>query len=239
MSAKKAKNTKPEEDKKVFDVSKPDQSESALKPAIVSRKRVEKDPMITGQDEKAEEDKPIKTKPSELKIEPTNKEGAGEQLPEDAPEDSMSDDSRQPEQTQGDQSEDSSPDAPADTTAQASTSAKLSGESSEEQEAPPDKDDSGNNEPKTGAVETHAEEAGVNKKSKKEAEQASRQAQALQQLVDSKKYHLNIDEIKRRRTTMRFLIVLIAIIVLAAAAYNFALDAEMIDSSIQPLTDIL
>ncbi len=70
------------------------------------------------------------------------------------------------------------------------------------------------------------------------AEQEARTAE-VQKLVNSKEFFVPIGQASRRRSNYAGIILLILVIVAAAIGVNFAVDAELIEIGVEPLTDFL
>lgn len=243
MTAKQTRKDQPEdsskEDKdKVFDVSKPGHSEAEpnSKPVIVKRNMIKKDPtMATGdseeepKEEQESKDKKqeMKDKPVEVKVNPKKKDpkedkpkeeqtDTRDSITEESDQDDSSTKDEQAEEEQPTQSNDDSQDPKAgdqDSTKEGASS-------------------------KSGEVEALAGEAD-SKMAARHNEQATKEAEARQKLIDSKQYYLNIGEIKRRRMTVKLISILIIVLVLSAAGYLLAADGGIIDGPIKPVTDIL
>jgi FtsZ-interacting cell division protein ZipA len=240
---KKTESSDSNEEKRVFDVSKPGETAAGpnSRPVIVRRSMIKKDPMFSGDGEKSkaeaeDEEKPGKAEPLAVSVkdvpdpeakqenaeEKTGKKGKKEEQPDAAPDNQA--DEVQPEADK-----------------QTETKSEDSDQPKPETEAPQD-DASADDEPKNSdaaTVETLAGDAKTAREAKNQSKENEEAAKERQKLIDSKQYFLNIGEAKRRKTGARVLTVLIILLILAGVAYLLALDAEIIEGSIEPLTDIL
>jgi hypothetical protein len=217
-------------DDKVFDVAKPGQSAAGptSRPVILSRSMIKNDPMVVGakKDSKNAErqDTPKETKVTVTSA-PTEADKAEEQKPQPEP--------AQPE------AEDSIPDKSADEPAQTAGKEQTADQPEENDQDKPTKGEASPPSSDSAEIGTLAEEASVGKETQKQQNEEAKQAEAKQKLIDTRQYYLNIGEIKRRRTNARILVVLLVLTILAVVSYGLALDAELLDSNLQPVTDIL
>lgn len=93
--------------------------------------------------------------------------------------------------------------------------------------------------PKDGAVEALAGEVNAKREEQKQKEAAEAKAKELEKVIESKEFFLPIGQAARRRSAFRFVLIFVALLVLAAAILNFMIDAETIDIGVEPLTDLL
>jgi hypothetical protein len=211
MTAKQAKTDgKPEDKDKVFDVSKP--GESAAEPTskpVIVKRNMVKNDPMVVEEESSPAEAPTS---GQDKPQKPAEEDTAQAQPAKESQDTQPPPEEAPNEPETDQTG---------------------------QESQPE--GSGNAEAPDGSAEvsTLAEEADAAKSSKKQAAQEAQETEARQKLIDSKQYYLNIGEIKRRRTNAKLLMALLFAVILAAVVFDLALDAEIIDSGIQPLTDIL
>ena len=90
----------------------------------------------------------------------------------------------------------------------------------------------------TGLVDELAKQA-ANKKQKQEDEKAQQaKSEQLDKLVSGKKYFLPIGQVTRRRNNRNALIILVLLLVLALVVADLAVDAGLVKTNIQPLTDL-
>jgi hypothetical protein len=245
---KKTDSSDSNDEKRVFDVSKPGETAASpnSRPVIVRRSMIKKDPMFSGDGDKGkdeDEEKPGKAEPLTVSVKnvssaedkPDNaeekpaKENKGEGQPDAVP-DNQTDEEQQ------------STEKPAETKSEDSEQPKSADDKPPQETESAQDDASSEDEPKSSdsaAVETLAGDAKTAREAKNQSKENEEAAKERQKLIDSKQYFLNIGEAKRRKTGARILTVLIILVILAAAAYLLALDAEIIEGSIEPLTDIL
>ncbi len=77
------------------------------------------------------------------------------------------------------------------------------------------------------------------KADQKAAQEAADRQEALEQAIANKKYFVHIAEPKSARNLERLLIALLLILLLALIGFNFALDANLIQTNIQPVTNLI
>ncbi len=88
------------------------------------------------------------------------------------------------------------------------------------------------------AVDAIAEQANLNKKHKETPEEASKR-EALEKLIENKKYFLPIDEAKHIHALERILFVMLVIFLIGLVAADLAIDAGLIKTEIKPVIDLI
>lgn len=73
------------------------------------------------------------------------------------------------------------------------------------------------------------------KKEKKELEDKKAD---IDRLIESKQFYVSVGQVTKRRRKNLFIFTLLVIAILSLVALNFAIDAEIIDAGIEPLTDV-
>jgi hypothetical protein len=217
------------DDKKVFDVAKPGKSapEPTARPIIVSRGPQVEDPMVS-------------------KVAPS----AGRQ-PSSAPTvkaaPAAEETEAKPEATAASSSSLSSSkrititplhnDKPAESVDTGKTAAEPTPEAETPEE--PEKADVNPEEPAAGSAQAEvnavAEQAGPAKKDKEDA----KQKEELEKLAASKEYFVPIGEARQTRMLERFLIIVLAVLLLGLVGFNLAIDAGLIETDIRPLFDLI
>lgn len=86
-------------------------------------------------------------------------------------------------------------------------------------------------------VDELAKQAANRKKHSEQAKIDDAQHQKIQGLISSREYNVPVKQLSRRR--FRFIVTLLLLIVLLVVVFNFAIDAELIDVGIQPITNLL
>jgi hypothetical protein len=84
-----------------------------------------------------------------------------------------------------------------------------------------------------------ADGANASKNDQKKEEADSSRNDAIEQAIADKKYFINIRESKAVRKFENRLIIMLALLLLTLIAFNFALDAELINTNIRPITDLI
>jgi hypothetical protein len=235
MTKKKTDSSDSEDEKRVFDVSKPGETAASpnSKPVIVRRSMIKKDPMFSGDGEKNKDEDSEK---------PGKAETLAVSVKDVADPETKSDDPEEKPDKKNKQEEKPSADKPAETKSEDSDQPKPENDKPNQETDGPQDDASSEDAPNNSdaaAVETLAGDAKTAREAKNQSKANEEAAQERQKLIDSKQYFLNIGEAKRRRTGARVLTVLIILLILAVGIYLLALDAEIIEGSIEPLTDIL
>lgn len=87
------------------------------------------------------------------------------------------------------------------------------------------------------AVVSQADSAKAKKDQTSEEEVAKHQR--IEQAIVDKQYFVNISESRQARSFNRILILVLVLLLLALIAFNFALDADLLDVDIQPITNLL
>lgn len=88
------------------------------------------------------------------------------------------------------------------------------------------------------ASDNEVDETKATAEAKEQAEEDARKAE-IQKLVNSKEFFVPIGQVSRRRSNYTVVILLILVIIAAAISINFAVDAEIIEIGIEPLTNFL
>lgn len=88
------------------------------------------------------------------------------------------------------------------------------------------------------AVETIAKEANAKNEKKQEDKAAAERIEAVRKSIETKEFYLPIGE-AQRRSHNRIAVTILLLLVVALVCLNFALDAEMLDIGIEPLTNLL
>lgn len=88
-------------------------------------------------------------------------------------------------------------------------------------------------------VEAVADEVSTKKQHEQEDQETQARTQALQELIESKKYFVPIGEAQKRRSMLRLWWAIFLLLVLGVVGANFAIDGELLDIGIKPLTDLL
>lgn len=89
------------------------------------------------------------------------------------------------------------------------------------------------------AVDALAGGVSTKKEEQKADEEAAKRALELENMIASKEYFVPIGEAKRRRSNQNLLAVIILLLFTTLAGLNFAVDADMLDIGIPPLTNLL
>jgi hypothetical protein len=243
-----SKDPKKEDDSKVFDVAKPGETaaEPTARPVIVGRSSILKqDPMVAGGDDDAgvQEKSSVSSLSTKSKInikplsqnESTEDEGKitvsteANKKPEGIEIGSPAKD----EKAAGDNEEvTAKPKAPSEQKS-AEEPAQKAEEDKDEKKEEPASDTTG-----TGAVDALAGEANAKKESDKEAEESLKKAAEIEGIIESKEYYVPIKETISRRSG-RLLSIFLLLCLLAVVGLNFAVDAQLVDVGISPLTDLL
>lgn len=213
---------------KVFDIAGPGKSmpSASSRPLIVTHKPNVEDPMVSPKNtepEKANDEKGespsagegadmIMSAPKKNRIEPLHTDVVPEDTHAEIPE--------------GDEHEIAEEDS------------QTSEESSEEQKdsAQPEEDDGASEEISDIANEITTKKEAQSEAAKKEAEAAKRQAE-VDALVNNKQFFVPINAVQKRRSMT--LIIVIVLLALLAVGFLAALDAEILNIGIEPITDIL
>ena len=115
-----------------------------------------------------------------------------------------------------------------------------SGQAAEEKAAAePEPEQSADDGPAQGVVDSLVEEANAKKDNQKKEDELALRAEEAEKLIASKEFFVPIGQVSRRRSNHRIFLGLIMLVVLAAAAVNFAVDAEAIDIGVNAVTDLL
>lgn len=85
------------------------------------------------------------------------------------------------------------------------------------------------------AVADSVDSKQVLKKEKKEQEDKKAD---IDRLIESKQFYVSVGQVTKRRRKNLFIFTLLVIVILSLVALNFAIDAEIIDAGIEPLTDV-
>ena len=88
------------------------------------------------------------------------------------------------------------------------------------------------------AVDALAGEVSAKREAEKASEAELKKQAELEGIIESRKYFVPVGEVSKRRMNLIILGVLIFLI-LAVVAINFAIDADLLDIGLQPLTDLL
>ncbi len=88
-------------------------------------------------------------------------------------------------------------------------------------------------------VDALANEANAKKEQKKEGDENAARVLELEKIIESKQYFVPIGESKRHRSNQRILITFILLLIISVVGANFAVDAEVLDIGVKPLTDVL
>ena len=92
---------------------------------------------------------------------------------------------------------------------------------------------------KKAAVDNLVTEVSAKREAQKEKEEFDAKAKELEASIEKREFFVKIGQVSRRKSNHRIAIGLILFLILAAAAVNFGIDAEVIDIGIKPLTDLL
>ncbi len=202
-------------DKKTMDVSRPGKAapDSSSRPVIVTHRPMVQDPMVKDKDESKEpEDETKKTMSYGNKViaplsEESNTEDSKTAVDETKTEVKETED--KPEETTKEEKPATSP---------------------EDIETKPSSDQTGEEE---AVVDATAEQVKTNKKPELSAEEKKRQ-EAIQKLVNEKKYVLPIGQFTKRRNNRRAVLILVLVAVVAFMAADLLIDANIIQTSINP-----
>jgi hypothetical protein len=92
----------------------------------------------------------------------------------------------------------------------------------------------------TEAAKTDTQSPAMRKlEEEKEAKEEAARQEAIEKMIAEKKYFVPVGKAKRRRGFKRFLIFLFVILVLGLVGANFAIDAGLIETDIEPLTNLI
>lgn len=216
-NTEKPDNLKDQIDKsaKLFDVAQPGKTAAGAtsRPVIVGHKaQTKRDPMVVEKTEESKED----DKPVEEVLQPKRKTVIA---PLNQPADS------------DDKTEDSASELP--TEENKTEPEELAGIKKEEPAK--EKEATVNARSNINALANTVDSKQALKKEQKEEEDKS---QEIEELINSKKYYVPIGQVTRKRKLHAAIIILLVLIILALVGVNFALDADMIDVNVEPLTDI-
>lgn len=100
-------------------------------------------------------------------------------------------------------------------------------------------EDEGPKESSAAAVEAVASEVSAKREAEKENEADLKRVAELEEVIASRKYFVPVGEVSKRRMTRLIVGMLLVLLVLLAVGINFAIDGDMLDIGIKPLTDIL
>lgn len=106
-----------------------------------------------------------------------------------------------------------------------------------EEESPGEETGSSVQEPEGGLVDELAKQAADKKQQKEQDKQATIREEKVTALINSKQYYVPIAQVTKRR--IKHVVVAILLLVLLLVGLNLAVDAELLDVGVQPLTDIL
>lgn len=93
-------------------------------------------------------------------------------------------------------------------------------------------------EPEGGLVDELAKQTADKKEQQAQDKKMDAQQEKIEELTAAKTYYVKTSKLSKRRARNAIIILLLLLIVVVVAA-NFALDAELFDAGIQPLTNIL
>lgn len=270
VKAKTDSISKPDNTKKVFDISHPGKTtpSATSRPVIVTNRPIMKDPMMsegnapTEAAENPQEGQALSHTASKIKIKPLSEAAADEEPTKETPKDSsgitiVSADDASADEATGVTDEPKPADTPPaedETTkpddASAGADTEEDSPAKQEDEAPKPANvtnDPGPTEPSTPpatndapappksgdaakpAIDTEAAEAEAKK-------QAERQAE-LEKIIESQKYALPINTVKKRRATRALLVSVLLLLVIGVAAADLAMDAGVLHvSGVKPVT---
>lgn len=225
--------------KKVFDVAKPGSAkpDATSRPLIINHRNMVQDPMVADKTATAPELEASKSdKPSE-KEKPIKNVGITIQPPESLQKTAKPE--PQPEDPVAANGGESLADTEGPVTAeQASPTGPAATEEETAQETPDlpeEKPAEGVPEPAEQAAEPTSQKD-ASKEAAKAAEQTSAEDAELRQLIESRQYYVPIGEAKRKRRTGAVVLVLL---VLLAAGFVAAVDAEIVDAPIALPFDVI
>ncbi len=90
-----------------------------------------------------------------------------------------------------------------------------------------------------GLVDEFAKQAAEKKQKQQEDNKFNAQQEKVSKLVAEKTYFVPIGRATRKRNMRRLLVFLLLLLILGVAGGNFALDAGVVQTDIQPLTDLI
>lgn len=225
--------------KKVFDVAKPGSAkpDATSRPLIINHRNMVQDPMVADKTATAPELESSKLDKTAEKVKPIKNVGITIQPPEALQKTAESelksadavakDDGKSPADSERPVSaEQSQPNEPA-LSDEETQSAPPAPESEEITEAPAEPSDQ---------PEDSTNQKGAKQDAAKAAEQTLAEDAQLQQLIESKQYYVPIGEAKRKRRTG---VVVLVMLVLMAAGFVAAVDAEFIDVPIALPFDLI
>ncbi len=88
-------------------------------------------------------------------------------------------------------------------------------------------------------VDAIAQEADGKRQSQKEAEALAVKAEEVKKSIESKEFFVPIGQESRRRSYRLVIVGLILLIAIIIAGFNLALDADLLDIGVEPLTNLL
>ncbi|HVS58146.1 MAG TPA: hypothetical protein VHD60_00190 [Candidatus Saccharimonadales bacterium] len=245
---------KPDTTKKVFDISHPGKTtpSATSRPVIVTNRPIMKDPMMsegsapTDSSEAPKEEQALSHTASKIKITPLSVADSNDKPTEEPPKEpadtaaTSKDEPAPVDETPTSEEVGATPDEPeaAETTDDADSVKQADEAPAEAPEAAsteaatqpaPDDTPAKGEDPAKQALDTEAAEAEAKK-------QADRQAE-LEKVIDSQKYALPINTVKKRRITRTLLVSILVIVVLGVASADLAMDAGVLHvNGVKPVT---
>lgn len=253
-ASKKNNDLKKEIDKsaKLFDVAKPGKTPASTtsRPVIVGHSpMIKRDPMVKEEGSQAAVEGPAPEAPEEKlaphvarKIVPLS--GSPDEEDKDAPENEEAKNEElkpaepaaesEPPAAAEESDKETEPDTPEESPEPEKPSEPEEEKSEEEPETPAVEDSTGG-----AAVEALAGEVSAKREEQKQKEELAAKKAEVEETIAKKEFFVPIGQESRKRLNNHILFGLIVIILLTMAALNFAVDAELLDIGIKPLTDIM
>lgn len=222
---------------KLFDVAKPGETPATAtsRPIIVSHSSmIKKDPMVREPVSESETTDPADT-PEEFqiaiqthsaaKISPLKEEEIDEEPAENIPAEPPA-------------KEEEAPEAEETKLPETDPEKAAKNPSEEDQKLEEEKPDE-SVKSETGTVDALVGQVTAKREEQKQKEEAEAKVREIEKVIESKEFYVPIGQESRRRSAHRILAVLLLLVVLSAAGANFAIDAEMLDLGVSPVTDLL